>query len=561
MKNKTSFAITPALAVLYLFSFMCGGFHEYISALLCVVLSVILISRIIKNKSVQFSLSFVNIILLLFPFLYLLSSLWAADTGIALLGFIKFLPLTLFTLILSDSEDDKNNILRILPYVGVFQTLISSLLMQITPIRSYFSVSGRLSGFFQYPNTFALFLLLGIIVIVTENQLRPLDFVCVAVLIFGILYSGSRTTAVLTVFFVLTALLTSKSRKNRRIILLLLAITVVLAGIYAFVSGNYSSIGRFLKMSFSESTLLGRFLYWKDGLRILASKPCGLGYLGWSYAQFSNQTGVYAVQFIHNEFLQIMLDVGIPGGILFIASIIAAFFSKTADRRSRLLILAFCGHMFMDFDLQFISVFLLFAVILYTPGKKKFNITGKSIIAVPCSVLSVFSVWLGLSQALYHFKKYDASVAVYKFNTYAQTKMIENSGINKNAVETADKVLKRNIYVSSAYAVKAASAFYDGDYKAMSEYKLQQIKCEPYNIALYDEYCDMLAVGFGMCKKQKDFNGMRFCRDEMLKIPEMLEELKKRTDSLAYKIDDKPSFEPNEKTNSYISMIQEVEIP
>lgn len=561
MKTKTHFTITPTLAVFYIFSFMCGGFHEYLSAVLCIAISAILIFRIIKNKSVQLSLSFVNIVLLLFPFLYLLSSLWAVDGGIALLGFVKFLPVTLFTVTLSDNEEDINNILQVLPYVGVFQTLISSLLMQITPIRSYFSVSGRLSGFFQYPNTFALFLLSGIIIIVTEEYNKLRDFVCLAVLVFGILYSGSRTTALLTIFFVLIAMVTSKNKKNRWIIISLLAAAAVLAGIYAIASGNYSSIGRFLKVSLSESTLLGRFLYWKDGLRILDSRPYGLGYLGWNYLQFSNQTGIYAVQFIHNEFLQIMLDIGVPGGILFAVSIIAAFFSKTSDRRKHLLILAFCGHILMDFDLQFVSVFLLFAVILYTPGKKKFNITLKSIIAVPCSILSVLSVWLGLSQALYHFKEYDASAMVYQLNTYAQTKIIESSGTSKKGIEAADAVLKRNPYVSSAYAVKAAKAFNDGDIKAMSEYKLQQIKSEPYNIVLYDEYCDMLAAGLGMCKKQKDYSGMTFCRNEMLKVPQMIEELKNKTDTLAYKINDKPTFELSEMTKSYISKIQEVEIP
>ncbi len=561
MKKELLRGITPLCLIFYAFLFFCGGFHEYISAGCAVLLCALLLVRLVKKGRLCFTPNFVNLTLVAFPFFYLIASLWALDRGTALLGFVKFLPLSLFMLLLSDREEERDGILALLPYAGAVQTLVSAVLMQVPAVRSYFSVSGRLSGFFQYSNTFGLFLLMGILILLTKERFHPADYVCLAALLFGVLYSGSRTTAVLTLAFAVAAVVTGKNKTVRLATLLIVVGFAAAAGLYAVLSGNYATIGRFLRLSLTESTFVGRLLYWKDGLRLLAAHPFGLGYLGWSYAQFPNQTGVYAVQFIHNEPLQIMLDVGIPGGLLFLACAGAAFFSKTADRRRRLLLLAFGGHVCMDFDLQFVAMLLLFALIAYAPGKKRLTLTKKAAVAVPCTALTLFALWPGLSQGLFHFKKYEAAARVYPFNTPAQTALLEEYGAGKKGTSLADRILKRNPFVPAAYAVKAAAAYSDGDIEAMSGNKLRQIGCMPYRIEAYDEYCEMLAVGFGLYKKQNDADGMRFCRDKMLEIPEMLTALEEKTDPLAYKIDDQPTFTPGASAAAYITQMGKVVLP
>ncbi len=561
MKKALPFRLTGLPVIFIVSLFALGAFHEYLCALLSAALLTLLLVRFHRKKELTFSPSPVNLILLLFPFLYLLTALWATDKGTALMGFVKFLPLSLFTLLLSDAEEERKDLLALLPYVGAVQTVLSAGLMQIPALRNFFSVSGRLAGFFQYPNTFALLLLMGILVLLTKDRLRAADLVCLAVLVGGILYSGSRTTLVMTVVFAAAAVLTGGSKKIRWAALIGIIALIAAAGVYAVAGGGYRTVGRFLSISLSESTFLGRLLYWKDGLRLFLHHPFGLGHMGWYFRQFSNQTGVYTVQFIHNDYLQLLLDVGIVGFGLFVFALAAAFFSKKTDRRGRLMLLAFGGHLLMDFDLQFVAMWLLLAALLYTPGEKSLTLHKKAAVAVPGAVLAVLSLWIGLSQGLYHFKLYEPAATVWPGNTFAQIAVMQHSADPARAAEIADRILRRNPYVADAYGIKAAAAFSGGDILAMADAKQQQIDNAPYRIETYDEYCYMLAVAFDLYRQQDDPAGMKFCRSRLLAVPEMLTALEQKTDPLALRIDDKPSFALSEASASYINQVKEIEIP
>lgn len=561
--KKTDLLFRPTgLNTVFIVSlFALGAFHEYLCALLSLALFVLMTVRFRRNKALRFSLSPVNLILVLFPFLYLLTSLWAADKGVAPMGFVKFLPLSLFTLLLSDREEERDGILALLPFAGAAQTVLSAALMQIPALKGFFSVSGRLAGFFQYPNTFALFLLMGLLVLLTKERLGAVDFICLAVLVFGILYSGSRTTLVLTVLFAAAAVATGRNKKVKWAALIGVIALIAAAGIYAVAGGGYRTFGRFLSISLSESTLLGRLLYWKDGLRLFAGHPFGIGYMGWYFMQFPNQTGVYTVQFVHNDYLQILLDVGVIGFALFALALGFSFFSRRADRRRRLMLLAFGGHLLMDFDLQFVAMWFLLALLTYTPSDRRIAIEKKAALAVPGAVLAVFSLWLGLSQGLYHFKLYEPAAAVWQGNTFAQIAVMQQSSGTDRARETADRILKNDPYIAAAYGVKAAAAFSEGDILAMCEEKLRQIGNAPYRIESYDEYCYMLAVAFDLYRKQNDPESMRFCGEKLTEVPELLAALEQKTDPLAFRIDDKPSFGLSEESLSYIRAAKEMLTP
>ena len=61
-------------------------------------------------------------------FSYLLVSLWAIDSGMALTGFIKFLPLLLFYVLLSGQQEEREKMISILPLLGSLMTLFSFLI-------------------------------------------------------------------------------------------------------------------------------------------------------------------------------------------------------------------------------------------------------------------------------------------------------------------------------------------------------------------------------------------------------------------------------------------------
>ena len=89
---------------------------------------------------------------------YLLTPFWAVDSGMALLGFFKFLPAALFWLLLMQlGPEVRERLFLTIPVSGITMTLLSYPTRWIPALTPYFYASGRLGGFFQYSNSFALF--------------------------------------------------------------------------------------------------------------------------------------------------------------------------------------------------------------------------------------------------------------------------------------------------------------------------------------------------------------------------------------------------------------------
>ena len=53
---------------------------------------------------------------------YLLSCLWAVDSGMALMGVVKFLPLLLFYVLVSGLTDEREKMIASLPMLGCLMT-------------------------------------------------------------------------------------------------------------------------------------------------------------------------------------------------------------------------------------------------------------------------------------------------------------------------------------------------------------------------------------------------------------------------------------------------------
>lgn len=548
----------PLTLIFTISTFCWGGFHVFVSAGIDICLIILLILKTIKNKKITPVFNPVNIMTALIPFIYLLSSLWAIDKTNAVMGFVKFLPVSLTILLLSEDKDSRNNIINSIPYIAVIQTVLSAVLMQIPQIKDLFSVSGRLSGFFQYSNTFAAFITAALIIILTKDNYSVKDIIFTIILVFGLLYSGSRTAAVTAAVSVIIAIITSKNRKMQIISSLCLITITATAAVYANISGSFDTIGRFLSISVNESTFLGRLLYWKDGIRVFLSHPAGLGYMGWNFIQDSVKTGNYNVQYVHNDFLQILIDTGIIGFLLFTASIALSFFSKKTEKKTKLLIFAICAHLFMDFDLQFISYFILLAVVIYTDTGKEKEIKSVAITSLFFTATGILSIITGITDGLYFEKKYDAALKLMPSFTQAQIDIIRYEPLTDRSLYYADKIIKHNKYVSEPYEVRAAAAFSNGIIDKMAEEKLKQIELSPYNMNSYDEYCFMLYKAWEMYSEANDTTSAEFCRQKILEIPVMIENLKNKTDPIAYKTDDKTFFKLNGESQKMLDVLNNI---
>ena len=181
--------------------FAVGLFHNPAAFAAAAVLCIYIAVCFAKNKELTFSFNLSSASVLLISVSYLATVIWAVDSGMALLGFFRYLAVFLFMVVMMQKNaPSKDALFSVVAYSGAIMAGLSAILMQIAPISEYFSVAGRLAGFWQYPNSFAMLLLCGLIVLITKEKLGGIDYIAIIALVFGILYSGSRIALAVTVF-------------------------------------------------------------------------------------------------------------------------------------------------------------------------------------------------------------------------------------------------------------------------------------------------------------------------------------------------------------------------
>ena len=531
---------------------MVGSFHEYISCLLSVALSVCLLLRIRKAKTFVVKQDLTAISVILITLGYGLTCFWAVDRGMALIGFLKFLPLLLFLLLLWQ-ESGKKRVLQLLPYLGAAMALISAIGMHIPALKHWFSVADRLAGFFQYPNTFAVFLLVCELLLLKKTQKAWYDYLTLALLIAGILYTGSRTVFVLFLVLTFAMLVVLFPKKGKVVLLAGAALAVLLVGILA-LAGN-SVIRRYLSISLTESTFVGRILYFVDALPLLLKYPFGMGYMGYYYIQGSIQTGVYSVAYIHNDFLQLLLDIGWIPGLTFLGAIVSYFAQKKIPLADKIVAAALCLHSLFDFNLQMIGMFFVLLLLLDRPDAKlhtvKVKIPGKA--ALIC--VSALSLYMGAALLLSHLGHWQLADQLYAYNTRNTLNMLEQETDLEKANTMADQILRYNKQYFAPYSVKAKYSYSKGDFTAVITNKQAAFERNPFEHREYEEYCQMLLTGMDLYRKAGDTKSAQFCKQQLLQTQKMLSANAQRLSKLGKMIDDQPVTELSASLQQQIQKI------
>lgn len=535
--------------------FLFGIYYEWASGLACLFLLAYLGYCYKRKGSILVTASAALIAAAVLAVFYGISALWAVDSGMALFGLLKFLPLPVFVLAKNQLEKEKRKeLLDYIPVSGLIMIILSGVLSLIPVINIYFIVNKRLAGFFQYPNTFALYLLIGIIILLTQEKWNRKNIFILLGLSAGIIVTGSRTGLILFVFTILWYCLWVKNIKVRLGMLGILLFFAIITGVYVFVTGDTASIGRYFTTSFSSSTFLGRLLYFKDSLPIIVKHPLGLGYMGYYFMQGSFQTGVYSVVNVHNELLQILLDIGwIPAGIC-VWAVIKGFCS--GNMKKRMLIAAIILHSMLDFNLQFVSILFILFTAIDSESKHIIKVKKRSIL-IPLTVfLTVLSLYFGVDSALYYLKMYSAAAAVYPGNTNALMEILTESESVEDMEKISDQILVMNPTNPLAVNAKARVSYSKGNFGDMIRYKLQALEYYRYNLSEYLDYFNMLYVGYQLYIENNDMDSAQICVDHILEIPDMLEEVSKETDPIAYNIDDKPELELPEEYQMILQTLE-----
>lgn len=516
---------------------LAGGFHEYISCILSAVMCFYLLIRFWKTKKCTLSWDLLPVSVAVICIGYGVTCLWAVDKGMAFVGFLKFLPLMLYVFCLWQEGSDKA--LQCLPCFAALMAVISAVGMQFDFCRSLFAVSGRLGGFFQYPNTFALFLLVCELLLLKKAGKKLLDYIVLVILIGGLLYTGSRAVFVLAILSNIVMLFAVTGKKAR--IGIMVAMVAVCGVVIVLALNENSVLHRYLTISFTESTFVGRILYLADALKLLLKYPFGMGYMGYYYTQYSIQTGVYSVMYIHNDFMQLLLDIGWIPGLLFMGALIGWFFKKTICPADKIIVATVCLHCLFDFNLQFVGVFMLLMLLMgaQNPEKKKtlsFPVAVKAVFAV----LGCICIYMGVALALSHWGNHQLSDQIYPYNTNNKLTALEQTQDLNEAVQLADEILQQNQEHYVPYSIKAKYSYSKGDFGSVIRYMNTAIEKNPFEYTLYEEYCKMLMVGVSLYQQAGDTQSMQACMDQLRQTGQKLQANAGRLSTLGKMIDDQP---------------------
>lgn len=530
-----------------------GGFHEYISCALAAVMSGYLLWTLGKKKKLKIRKDLLTSAVVAVCLCYGLTCFWAIDRGMAFVGFLKFLPLLLYLFCLQQ-EDNAGQVLHMLPYYAAVLAVLSAVGMQFPPIKALFSVAGRLAGTFQYPNTFAVFLLVCQLLLLKKSGKKLWDYIVMLVLVAGFLYTGSRTAFVVALLANVAMLLTMTNKKLRLIALAVMGGICLVAMLLALDPN--SVLRRYLTISLTESTFVGRLLYWVDALPLLLKYPLGMGYMGYYYAQQSLQTGVYSVTYIHNDLLQLVLDIGwIPAG-LFMAAVISWFCKKSVLLPDKIIVGALCLHSLFDFNLQFIGVFFLLLLLLsgYDPGKV-LAVKPRLPLKAGFALVILVGLYMGSALMLSHFGAQELSDTMYPYNTRNKLSMLEKEKDLESANALAQEIQAQNTQFYATYSIQAKYCYSKGDFGGVIQNERAALERNPFGQSEYEAYCKMLITGIDLYRKNGDAQSAQICQKELLAVYQQFTEITGRLSPLGKMIKDQPITELSSEIDEYIKGI------
>lgn len=536
-------SLQPLCWLIYFVPFCSGGFYATACAVTSVGLLIWLVSHCRKQGKFNLHLSDALLAVLFVVTGAGVTILWAADQGSAPWGFVHMFPLLLFSLVLLQLEKGQvTELYCMVPLSGAVMTTVTYAMFCVPALTERVSVSGRLSGFFEYPNAFAAFLLAGLVISTSSQVRNNWSFVVDAILVFGIFQSGSRTVFAMLVIIMLILCICKKERRIWFGLWGAFAVCIAWSLIVPILGGN-DATDRYLLTSINSNTLMGRLLYCADALKIIAKHPLGLGYGGYHAVQGAYQAGYYDVMYVHNGLLQLFLDVGWIPALLMCWAIIRSFFSREATLTQRLLLLTIIGHSMLDFDLEYLSMWLLLlpALEFHQPKPIQIRKGGKPAITVGLVAVAVCS-WLAVSDGLYRNSQLEWCLKITPFHSQAQIHQLTTINDAELLDQMADRLLELNTHCSVAYSAKANAASAMGDASAMVEAKKKAISCAKYHLNEYLDYFDKLHEVMVYYQRIGDMESASVCMDLLQEIPIMLEEVRASTSPLAEKLGDQPEL-------------------
>ena len=470
----------------------------------------------------------------------LLAVPFAVSAGMALTGALRLAVWVLFFLYAATySPRERADILDALAYEGAIFSLVTIAAFLYDAASGIDDPNGRIDGLFQYANTWSLYLLVCLVLLVMKEKRRALDWPAMAVLLCGIYLSGSRGVFLLLLPLALAwgvhRLVKGKDVKT----VATAAAAVVLTGALATVLSGGLVLDRLRAITLTSSSLNGRLLYYLDGINMLARHPLGVGFGGYLYLQPLEQTGVYILRYIHNEYLQAALDGGVPAGLCMAGLCAAMLLRKGAAVRERAVVFAVAAHALIDFDLQFTAVAFLLLLCGSGGRYKEIALSRRRVSAALCAACMLVLGYFSAVYAMDFFERPSAAYALFPADLSLAEKRLQSFPDVESAEPVADAIIASTDLSMLAWDCKLAAAARRADVSAMAEYKYQYLRLNRYRGEVYEDFAALLE------NARVQGSGPELVRYKTLAqaIITQLEEVNRTTSFLAYRIADKPELD------------------
>ena len=119
----------------------------------------------------------------------------------------------------------------------------------------------------------------------------------------------------------------------------------------------------------------------------------------------------------------------------------------------------------------------------------------------------------------------------------------------------ANRILKQNPYIYTAYDIKALLAFQSQDYENLIHAKEKSLSLQKYNIEAYDNYLNLLSLALTDAVYTNNKSAATALINAALNVPEILEKVKQDTTPLAYHTKDAPSFTLSSSSMDFLQQL------
>lgn len=315
--------------------------------------------------------------------------------------------------------------------------------------------------------------------------------------------------------------------KYQKIIATILLASIIV-GIFAFVVIEKDNLSKHplvkrietLASFEDDSSMYSRVIFIQDALKITKDNLLlGTGAGGWNAEYRKYRTYLYYTSQVHNHYVQVLVENGIFGFLLFLSLWGFLFYylhlkyNRAENKKLYLLAfiiaIAFALHSFMDFDFTYPVVYYLWWILLALsiPKDKLVNVKlnqakTKYVLITLVTIIFILnsSLWLGSAQGkagINYMQQQNLTKAIDKLEsstildpvnpTYLVnlSQLYYAKGESEKGLKTLDKAIKYNPTNFEWYIVKTRMLVNQGEYEKGYQAALKAIEQAPFEEVVY----------------------------------------------------------------------------